>query len=67
MVKFIVEDVEENKLTCGLSSFQRLAALLTDDGVDVDQVLCQWVETLQDHGGCSSIHKDLRKKMFESL
>lgn len=53
------QKARKRRHTCGLSSFKRLAALLTHHCVDVDHVLCQGVEALENHCGLSTIYKHL--------
>lgn len=55
----VIQKARKRRHTCGLSSFQRLAALLSHHGVDVDHVLGQRVEALEDHRDLSTIHKHL--------
>lgn len=58
----LAQNSDFKTLTCGLCSFQRLTAFLSNHWVNVDQVLCERIESPEDHGGHSPIHKHLRKK-----
>lgn len=56
-----------NRLTCGFCSFQRVTAFLSNNRINVDQVLSERIESPKDHGGHSPIHKYLIKKVHGQI